>query len=563
MAASSGGNAVNFGHLSRRQIRVSLAARFLLFAAAVLLFSAKPASAQIFELRGGSSTQFGASGGALDIFAGRYTAEIGFGLLDRPRFGLLLKTKIGNNIWSAGDQAVPFNLATDLMSQSYVFLSRGLSLARQSPDSKLFISAGATSTGFVVPFLTAARAESGSGMVFYERRISSTVRLISQNIISSRLTSIQSVEWKPRPNLALALAGGAGNSQGYAALSLKMDRGWISLLAGYTRAGRDFRRVRLLNQPAAETDRENIILNLMPLRFLRFTVSRQNFLSPDSNNHNIRATENGLSVSGGVFGLQMHSALFESISEGRHITGTQIGANRNIAGKVDLGMEYLRSTSGANKFSSLLFTVGEIVTRRVRLSQVINYTAHQASIGFGGGFNSNLFTLSAGYQTIFVPFYTPGQPAFRQVLALNLQLRLPHDLALATATDVSPLGKVRYTVYGTQFAYRNQAGAPESYSPRKVFGRYIVRGRVIGQNGQPVAGAAIEIGGLVVFSDSTGSFFLRQRKPGLSALHVLLDQFTQPGIYEVISAPPEVHANIEPNPEVCLIQLRRVPSRKS
>ena len=226
-------------------------------------------------------------------------------------------------------------------------------------------------------------------------------------------------------------------------------------------------------------------------------------------------------------------------------------------------MEYLHSSSGESKFSSLLFTLGEVVTRRIRLAQVVNYSAHQASIGFGGGFASNVFTLSADYQTIFVPFYTPGQPAFRQVLALNLQLRLPHDLALATSTDVSPLGKVRYTVYGTQFAYRNQAGAPESYSSHKAFGRYIVRGRVIDQNGQPVAGAAIEIGGLVVFSDSTGAFFLRQHKAGQSPLHVLLDQFTQPGIYEVISVPPEVRAGLEPNPEVCLIQLRRVPSRKT
>lgn len=554
---------MNFGSICRRQTIVSLTLRLLLIASSCFLFGATPARAQIFELRGGSSTQFGASGGTLDIFAGRYTAEIGFGVLDRPRFGFLLKTKIGDNLWSVGDQTVPFNIPTDLMNQSYVFLSRGLSLARTTGDSKLFISAGATSTGFVVPFLTAAQSESGSGMIFYERRISPSVRLISQNIISSTITSIQSIEWKARPQLVLALAGGVGNSEGYAASSLKMDRGWISLLAGYTQAGRDFRRVHLLNQPAAETDRENVIVNLTPLRFLRFTVSRQNFLSPDSNNHNIRATENGLSVSGGLFGLQMHGALFESESEGQHITGTQIGVNRNIAKKIDLGVEYLHSSSGESKFSSLLFTLGEVVTRRIRLAQVVNYSAHQASIGFGGGFASNVFTLSADYQTIFVPFYTPGQPAFRQVLALNLQLRLPHDLALATSTDVSPLGKVRYTVYGTQFAYRNQAGAPESYSPHKAFGRYIVRGRVIDQNGQPVAGAAIEIGGLVVFSDSTGAFFLRQHKAGQSPLHVLLDQFTQPGIYEVISVPPEVRAGLEPNPEVCLIQLRRVPSRKT
>lgn len=336
----------------------------------------------------------------------------------------------------------------------------------------------------------------------------------------------------------------------------------MSLLAGYTQAGRDFRRVRLINQPTAETDRENIILNLVPLRFLRFTVSRQNFLSPDSNNRNIRATENGLAASGGAFGVQMHAALFESFTEGQRITGTQIGASREFAGRLNLGFDYLHSVSGENKSSNLLVTLGEVLTRRLRLSQVVSYTAHQASIGFGGGFNSNFFTLSADYQTIFVPFYTPGQPAFRQVLALNLQLRLPNNLALATSTDVSPLGKVRYTVYGTQFAYRNQTGTPDSYSPRKAFGRYIVRGRVIDQNGQPVIGAAIGIGDIVVFSDSAGEFFLRLHKAGQNPMRVLLDQFTRPGFYEVISAPPEIRSNLEPSSEVCVIQLRRVPAAK-
>jgi hypothetical protein len=75
--------------------------------------------------------------------------------------------------------------------------------------------------------------------------------------------------------------------------------------------------------------------------------------------------------------------------------------------------------------------------------------------------------------------------------------------------------------------------------------RYVVRGIVRDENGNPVEGAAIEIGTDVVFTNSTGEFFHRLGRPGRSPVKVLTAEFLLPGHWEVVSAPPEAVAGSE------------------
>jgi hypothetical protein len=75
--------------------------------------------------------------------------------------------------------------------------------------------------------------------------------------------------------------------------------------------------------------------------------------------------------------------------------------------------------------------------------------------------------------------------------------------------------------------------------------RYVVRGTVMDENGNPVEGAAIEIGADVVFSNSAGQFFHRLGRPGRSTVKVLTAEFLLPGQWEVVSAPAEAVAGSE------------------
>jgi len=526
----------------------------------LLLVAVETARAQIIELRGGSSSLFRAHGGSLQIYASRYTGEVSIGLLDRPRVGFLVRTPQGHFIWSAGDQMIPFVLPTDTINRSYAFWGRGLSAARKDTRSNLLLYAGATSTGFLVPFLSAARAEKPTALAFYERQLRPSLRFSSRNIVSSRQTSIQSFEWQVREDLKLAFAGGLGNNQGYGASSLDFHRKWISLQSSYARAGRDFRRVRLESPLVAETDRENIQLDLVPLRNLRFSASRQNFLTPASVTSNARATVNSLGSWATVRGFQFRGSLFEASNSGRRLHGLAVGGGHSFGNRLATSIDYLRSApAGGPVSSSVVASLSERLTRRFGLSQTINRSAGRTSIAYGGSLLTNMLNISAEYQTIFLPFAPADQSPFKQVLALNVQLQLPRNLTLVGTTSLNLVGKVRYTAYMTAFAYGGQGGERGSPWPRKVFPKYIIRGQVIDEAGQPVIGAALGIDGELVFSDSRGFFFLRRDKAKQYRLRVLLDQFMLPGRYQVLIAPATVDSVLEDAVQVYRVELQRLP----
>jgi hypothetical protein len=75
--------------------------------------------------------------------------------------------------------------------------------------------------------------------------------------------------------------------------------------------------------------------------------------------------------------------------------------------------------------------------------------------------------------------------------------------------------------------------------------RYVVRGTVRDEIGNPVEGAAIEIGTDVVFTNSTGQFFHRLGRPGRLPVKVSTAEFLLPGQWEVLSAPTEAVAGSE------------------
>jgi hypothetical protein len=87
----------------------------------------------------------------------------------------------------------------------------------------------------------------------------------------------------------------------------------------------------------------------------------------------------------------------------------------------------------------------------------------------------------------------------------------------------------------------------------------VIRGVVRDEEGHAVEGAAVEIGGEVVFTNSTGEFFLRVGRPTRSPVKVLLGEFLLPGQWEVVSAPVEVEAGPETRPGMEIILRHPLP----
>jgi hypothetical protein len=87
----------------------------------------------------------------------------------------------------------------------------------------------------------------------------------------------------------------------------------------------------------------------------------------------------------------------------------------------------------------------------------------------------------------------------------------------------------------------------------------VIEGVVVDDQGAPVEGAALHIGKQVAYTDSSGRFMVRFGKRGSFPFSLAPDEFMTNGVYQVVSAPSEVHAESEENASDVQVVVRRVP----
>jgi len=545
------------GHGAARMLPNALRA---VIVCAIATVCCGPAGGQVFELTGGSSSLLNAEGGSLEVHAANYTGRIDLGYLGRPSLGFSFSRLYKKSLIGVGDQQIPFVLPTDLFDHSFYFLGRGMSLSRKVTGGKLFLFAGATSNGFFVPFLNIARSDTPASAIFYERQLSRSLRFFSHNILSERQTSIQAVEWSGRKDIKMALSAGLGNNQPYWSSSFTLDKHWMALDATYARSGDAFRRVLVATPQLSENDRENIRFELTPLKNVRIVVSRNNYISSFAPNVVERAMVQGFGAGGSVVGFQLYGSLFRSSTQLGDSSALALGVRRLIARHFEAGMDFLRSGYAKSAPAhSLVGSVREILNSRFSLTQIITHGSGQTNVAFGGNFISNFVTVSVDYQTVFLPFVQNAPGQFKQVVVLGLHFQLPHGVQFNMATNVTPLGQVRYTAYASTYAYHGQGSDSPGASFTGAFFRNVVRGRVVDAQDEPIAGAALRIGGELTVTDSEGDFLLRVKKPGQLNLQVAFEEFTAAGNYVAISAPATVSAMREEAAQNYKIVLKQVP----
>jgi hypothetical protein len=540
--------------------------RRLAFSLLLLIFAlAAPASAQVFQIDGGSSTLFNGSGGSLAIRSSGYGAHIDFGLFQsKPLYGFEFSAPRWGYDWQVGDQNIPFVLPTDLFDRSYYFVGRGLGAERKTSKTDFLYFAGATSDAFYVPFLNAATPETPAGVFFLKRKLSPKWNFYSRNVLSHTQTSIQSLEWLPRSHMSVGFAGGEGSNQGYAAGSFRWSDDWATLRASYALAGDQFRRITVTEPVLTEQDKENIQLDVNPTPAFRFTVARQNYLSPVLNlatqmsNTVERATVDSFGGWGSLKAFQLYGSEFFATNSALSSKAYAFGARRSLTSRFDFGADYLSSSEqGFAPQRSIIYSIREHLTPRIDLSQFITRNNGQTTISYGGSFLANLFSVNADYQTMYFPLAGAGQPLFRQILTLSINLQFSNGVQLNLDTNVTPDGQVQYTTYGTDYLYGPYMGSSGGIRSSGFY-RNMVRGCVVDVSGAPVEGAALLIGNQLAFTDSNGEFTARFRSARDMKFEVAFDQFAAPGSYEVVSAPSTVHAVGEANAARYKIVIRRV-----
>lgn len=523
---------------------------------------------QVIQVNGGSSSLYEAQGGSLTVRGSNYDASIGTGLVAGHLVGgANLNWMAGKSTWILGDDYIPFVLPTDIFDGSDYITAMGAGVKTRVRGTDVFAFAGATSTLFDSPFFQGARAANPAGILFLKRQVAQHWQVSSSMVFSRQFTAIQSLAWQPQKDLKIALSAGTGANHPYGAGSFDLRRSWIDAKAAYIAAGSQFHRVMVEAPLMSEPDRENVFVTVRPASFFTLSGGRSNYLTPvtyltpvSNTQNNLRTTADQGSGSVQVEGTSLSGTLYHSTFQGNWNNSIAYSADRSLFGRFHATSTYLESRpNDAPKIRSFLTNITEKVTPRIDMSQLISHSHGQTTVSFGGGLLSNVASVTAEYQTYYVP--ERNSAPFEQALIIDLQLHLSHGLSLHGATFVAPDGSLRYTVDSQAIAVRQGTYTPDTPNSslvRASIGNMLLRGRVLDTAGRPIAGAALMVDQLLVYTDDDGFYYVRERKAHDHQLRVMVNQFLGGGVYRVVSAPAMVRSAYDMNSPDTVIIVERI-----
>jgi hypothetical protein len=514
--------------------------------------------AQVFELEGGGSSLYQGYGGALNVWGDRFEGNVGLGYLDGFRFSVFLKHLIGRDTLRLGNDAIPVRFATDVFGASHTIFAQGAGIHRATRRSSLYAFVGASATAMPAPFVSALRQDQAIGVLQAERVLAPTLRLTTHALFSSRQTVLQGIRWERPSGVEAGATVGVGGNEPYGSASMAVKHEKLDLRMAYVGMGDHFRRTGVPSPVQSEADRENVLLTLRPAEGFSLGVGRQNFRQ-DSTLPGVpdRATLNQVFGSARILGSSVAAGLFDSRTSGRRSMSSYVSASRDLTRWLQTDLYLLRvwSPTPARSTTPILH-LREFITPRASLLQVVTHASGRTTVAFGGAFASGLTTVGVDYQVIHTP-YRPREP-FAQTIALNVRLPLG-SYRVSAASFVTPDGRVNYTGSASTFFYAGDVLGGGNRPVEIKFERYIVEGTVVDESGVAVDGAAIDVGGSTVFTDSRGRFFVRRASRRTAALRVLVDEFIAIGRFEVVSAPAAVKPQIERESTPLKIVVRRVP----
>lgn len=531
---------------------------------ALILLALLPAAnsgAQVFRVQGGQSTLLNAEGGSLEFKAPNYDGTVGLGFYNHKlEFGAETRYLFHGYTVLAGDEAVPFNLPTDVFDASHYFSARGIGATRKDAGRSFYAFAGTTSTWLGTGFFNAATSDHPVAIFFYDRKLSKRLKFVSRNIISNRQTALEGLEWQPDKWLKASLTEGIGSNQKYFAGGLDAETQKLAFKSSYVITGDRFRRVTVTSPMSSEVNKGNVQMLYKPNEYMSITTGHENILDPLTLGGPMhQATVDQLSTDLHIERFYFGTGLFTSNDSGRKARGTNFYAGRRIGQRLEVNTNYFESRPQSGQVTTILSgTVRENFSSRFSLLQLVSRTAGQTTFAFGGDFTSNRLLLRADYQNVYLPF-RPSRP-FERALALNVALRVVGPLRVTAASDVAPDGHLRYSFGASTYLYRMSGltmntASPDSFSIAK----YLVQGVVKDDQGGAVEGAALHIARQVAYTDSMGRFMVRFSKRGPFPLSVAPDEFITNGIYEVVSSPSQVRAESEDTASEIQIVVRRVP----
>ena len=533
------------------------AARGLPLALAALALGTASAAAQtVVQVEGGGSTLVDGYGATANFWRPGADGWVGIGYLDGVRIGAFLRTGVGRDTLRLGNDVLRIRFPTDIFNGGHNVLVQGAGWAGGDERTSYALFAGASSSGLGAQTFQPTSVERPLGALLVSRRLSPALRLSATMVAAERQTVMPGVEWQAAPDLTTALAAGVGSDRPYAASSLAWRRGPLGVRASYAWNPDRFRRVAVPTPYQTENDRENVQVTYDLTDGFSVGVARQNFVQDSADARPaVRASGNSVFAAGRIAEWRMGAGLYDSRSEGIRNLSSYAALGRELSPWLDAEVFLLQSRPDGRPVSTTpLANLRWRVSPHLGLMQQISYQHKRATVLFGANLLTSVGEFGIDYQIVHQPF-RPFQP-FRSALNLTARLQLG-SYSTSFGTYVRPDGAVDYSASGSTFLYMGSSVGAQPIQLRGGISRYIVRGTVRDEAGKPVEGAALEVGGQVVFTNASGVFFRRDSHPRRLPLKVLVGEFLLPGDWEVVSAPEAVDARAEGREAATEIILRR------
>jgi outer membrane protein OmpA-like peptidoglycan-associated protein len=525
----------------------------------LLGISQVPLRAQtVVEVAGGGSTLLNGYGATANFWRPGADGWVGIGYLDGLRLGAFLRTGVGRDTLRLGNDVLQVRFPTDIFTPSHPLLVQGAGWAGGDERTSYLAFGGSSSSGLGAQTFQPTSVERPLGALMLARRLSSTLRATTTAVFAERQTVVPGLEWQPRPDLTAALAAGVGSDRPYAASSLMWRPGRLGLRAAYAWNPSRFRRVAVPTPYQTENERENLELTYELMPNFTIGVGRQNFVQDSADSRPaVRASGTSAFLGGRLGDWRLTAGVYDSRSQGVRNLSSYTALGRELTPWLDAEVFLLQSRPDGRPTSTTpLANLRWRLSPRLGLMQHVTYHQGRTSVLFGANLLTGFGEFGVDYTVVHQPFQ-PFSP-FRSALNLTARLQLGR-YATSFGTYVRPDGAVDYSANGSTFLYMGGwTGAEPVPTGAGGIARYLVRGTVRDELGDPVEGAALDLGGQLVFANASGAFFLRTNRPRRLPLAVRLDEFLLPGRWELVSAPELVEARTEGNAPVLAVVLRRV-----
>jgi hypothetical protein len=514
----------------------------------------------VVEVQGGGSSLTGGYGAAANFWRDGTEGWVGLGYLDGLRLGAFFRKAIGKDTLRVGNDALVVRYPTDVFGSGTNLLVQGASYARTQGRTSFVAFGGASSEGLAAPSFFAARAQAPMGALFVEHRASPVLHFTTSAIFGQSQTIVPGVSWQATPDVTTALVAGVGAGRPYAAASVVARSGRLGIKASYVFNPDRFRRADVPAPLQTDVDRENIELTYQISPDFSIGVSRQHFVQ-DSADIAVpsRAWGNSVFLGGRTGDVRISAGLYDSHADSVGNLSTFVGAGRQVTSWLDAELFVLQSRPQGHPVTTTpVLNLRQRVSPKVGLMQQITLNQGRPRLLLGGSLLTPIGEFALDYAIVHQPFQ-PFNP-FRSALNITARLQLGR-YSTSFGTFVQPDGSVDYAASGSTFLYMGEIGGVQ---PQRIGGgsiaRYVVRGRVLDEAGQPVEGAAVDFDGEAAFTNSSGEFLLRTSRPRRLHPKVLLDDFLLPGRWTVQAVPAEVVAQPEDRAQPFEIRLAHAVS---